>query len=168
VPYTPTTPTLLLCDALVAVLAADWDGSGNPPAAPSGPERAYFKRIGDADSGEDERLVGRRVIIYPTGYSNDPASRGEDDYAHRVSVQVFERYTDAGDPPREWIDERVDFVWARIAEGFDFSHSGPPAWNRKLLTVSADVVVLDLGKLLGAGSMFVSQVDFVFSEIRDA
>jgi hypothetical protein len=162
VPRTPTTPTLLLCDALVAALVADWQ-----PAAPDGAERAYFKRIADADGG-DLKLDGRRVVVYPTDYGNDPASRGEDEFTHTVTVQVFERYPDAGDPPTEWIDERVDFVYEKIVNGFDYSHNGPPTWNGKLLTRSADVTVCQVGKLLGAGSLFVSDVSLVFSEIVDA
>lgn len=159
-PRTPTTPTLLLCDALLAALLADWQ-----PSAPDGAERAYFKRIGDAE-GAEFKLLGRRVVIYPTDYSNDPASRGEDEFAHSITVDVFERYTDKGDPPTEWTDERVDFVYARVVEGFDYSHDGPPAWNTKLITRSADVSVCDTNRLIGG--LFFSRTVLEFSEIRDA
>jgi hypothetical protein len=155
----PTTPTLILCDSLVAALVAYWQ-----PVSPDGAERAYFARSGDADAGE-LKLTGRRVVIYPTDYSNDPASRGEDEFAHTVTVDVFERYFDAGDPPTEWTDERVDFVHAKIVEGFDFSKGGPPSWNPKLVTRSADVTVCDTASLLGRGKLFWSRVELVFSEI---
>lgn len=157
----PLTPTLVLCDQLVAALEAAW-----APVAPSGAERAYFKRIGDASSKED-KLAGRRVVIYPTDYDTAPATRGADDFTHNVTVQVFERYEDGGDPSREWIDERVDFVYGAIFEGFDFTRQ-PPEWNPMLTTVSRAVSVLDVSRLLGAGNLFVSVVEFVFLETRDA
>lgn len=158
----PTTPTLTLCDDLVSALNTAWAPAGN-----DGVERHYFKRFSD---GEDTalKLLGRRVVIFPTGYDNAPAHRGEDDYEHRVSVLTVERYTDAaGDPPKAWIDERVDFVFTHVVQGFDFGRE-PPTWNKKLLTVSADVQVCDVEKLVGGGKLFYSLVDLVFSELRDA
>lgn len=161
-PYTPTTPTLLLCDALVSALQTAWGPTGN-----DGVERHYFKRVGDAE-GAEFKLLGRRVVIYPTHDSNDPASRGEDEWTHNVTVDVFERYTDAGDPTVEWIDRRVDFVTTQIVDGFDFSHTGPPSWNKKLLTLSYDRLLCDPAKLVGSNKLFFSRVELVFSEIRDA
>ena len=161
-PYTPTTPTLTLCDQLVTALVAAWS-----PASPDGAERAYFVRIGD---GEDAftKLTGRRVVIFPTKYGFQAADRGENEYQHEVSVLTVERYPDAGDPPTEWTDERVDFVHTRIVDGFDYSHDGPPSWNRKLVTLSADVQVTNVEKLVTGGKLFYSLVDLVFLELRDA
>lgn len=158
-PYTPTTPTLTLCDDLVAALAAAWS-----PAEPSGVERAYFKRVTDEGL---RKLVGRRVYLFPTAYDNAPADRGEDQYTHRVTALTLERYEDPGDPPTEWTDERVDFVHTRIVEGLDYSHDGPPSWNRKLLTLSADVEVCDVERLT-TQRLFMAAVELVFLEIRDA
>lgn len=155
------TPTLLLCDDLVSALQNDWAPTGN-----DGVERHYFKRFGDGDDTA-LKLQGRRVVIFPTGYENSPADRGEDDYTHRVSVLTVERYTDAGDPTRDWIDERVDFVFTRVVQGFNWG-SAPPDWNKKLLTVSAEVQLCDVEKLVGGGKLFFALVDLVFSELRDA
>ena len=158
-PYTPTTPTLTLCDQLAAALAAAWG-----PVAPDGVERCYFKRIPDEGAA---RLLGRQVYLFPTDYDNGPADRGEDEYTHRVTALVVERYPDAGDPPTEWTDERVDFVFESIVQGLDFSHDGPPSWNPKLLTLSADVRVCDVERLT-TQKLFHSSVELVFLEIRDA
>jgi hypothetical protein len=155
------TPTLILCDELVALLAGAWG-----PSDPDGVERHYYRRWGDADSGEDE-LAGRRVVIYPQDYQSDAETRGEDKYRHRIVVQVVERYTDGGDPPKEWMDERVDFVYARVVQLFDFGRS-PPAWNKRLRTDTTTVSVYDLQKLMSGGKLFMSQVEFEFSELRDA
>lgn len=158
----PTTPTLTLCDDLVSALTTSWAPTGS-----DGVERAYFKRIGN---GEDEttELAGRKVYIFPTSYDNGPADRGEDEFTHNISVLIVERYTDADDPTRAWVDTRVDFVYEEIVEGFDFSHDGPPSWNRKLLTLSAAVTVCDISKLTTGGKLFYSLVEIVFSEIRNA
>lgn len=158
----PTTPTLVLCNDLVAALVAAWEPTGS-----DGAERAYFKRIADAGGGAHE-LLGRRVVIYPSDYSLDGATRGEDEITHTVTADVFERYAGDGDPPTEWTDERVDFVWTRIVKGFDFGNDGPPAWNPKLVTRSVDVSVCDVNRLVGSGSLFFSRVELVFAEVRAA
>lgn len=162
-PYTPTARILVLCDALATALQTAWAPTGN-----DGVERAYFKRIADAE-GAEFKLLGRRVVIYPTDYGNDPASRGEDEYTHNVTVDVFERYTStSGDPTVEWIDARVDFVSTYVVDGFDFSYDGGPSWNRKLITRSADVSVCDAAKLVGGNRLFFSRVELVFSETADS
>jgi hypothetical protein len=157
----PTTPTLILCDDLVAALVAAWEPEGD-----DGAERAYFKRFGDGQAIYS-KLKGRRVVIFPTGYTNEPADRGTDEFEHRVSVQILERYVPDGDPTTEWTDERVDWVYEMIAEGFDYGRE-VPAWNPRLWTKSADVVVCDIDTLVTGGKVFLSQVDFVFGEHRDA
>jgi hypothetical protein len=135
-PYTPTSPTLTLCDALVTYLTAQWG-----PKAPSEVRREYIRRV------DFSTVKGRLVLIFPAGYTNVPAERGNDFYTHSVQVAVFERYTDAADDtvtvPKEWVDERVDFVNTFIAEGFDFTHDttygGLAPFNRNLQTLSTDV-----------------------------
>ena len=157
-----TTPTLVLCDALVTALQAAWTEGADDAA-----ERVYFKRI--ADVGDTAlRLVGRKVYVMPTGYDNGAATRGEDEYIHNVAVLVVKRYTDAGDPTTAWIDEQVDWVFTYIVQGFDYSHDGPASFNKKLITLSAAVQVCDVEKLVSGGKLFYSLVELVFSEIRDA
>lgn len=157
-----TTPTLVLCDALVTALQSAWTEGADDAA-----ERCYFKRVSDVDDA-NQKLTGRKVYVMPTGYDNGAATRGEDEFVHEVSVLVVERYTDAGDPTTSWIDTRVDWVYDYIVNGFDYSHDGPPSWNKKLITLSAAVQVCDVEKLVSGGKMFYSMVDLVFSEIRDA
>src|SRR5262245_38416216 len=124
--------------------------------------------MGDADAGSFN-IDGRQVVIYPTGYDNSPITRGEDEYVHQITVDVLERYDDQpGDAPRDWITTRVDFVYEKIVQGFDFSHDGPPTFNRKLITRSAAVSVVDLSSLLGRNRLFFSRVELVFQEVRNA
>ncbi|HEY1191914.1 MAG TPA: hypothetical protein VGE74_30060 [Gemmata sp.] len=157
----PSTPTLTLCEQLVDALRTAW-----APVAPSGVEWAYYRRFGDAESGFEE-TVGRQVVIYPVNYDNAPGTRGEDLYTHQVTVHVAERYPDDGDPPRDWVTERVDFVYDRIVQGFDFSRETPD-WNPGLTTLSSVVTVCDVTKLLTSGNLFFSVVEITFSELRSA
>lgn len=156
----PATPTLILCDDLVALLRDTWN-----PSAPDAVERAYYREFGDKDSGEDE-VVGRQVVIYPLDYESDAETRGEDRHLHRVGVQVVERYPDPGKPPNVWMDERVDFVYANVVQLFDFARSAPE-WRRRLRTESTRVSVYDWSKIRSGGNLFFSEIEFEFSELRD-
>lgn len=121
--------------------------------------------------GEDTqtRVYGRQVVIFPTGYGNEWATRGQDKYSHTISVLVVERYEDGyGMPPQDWTDERVDFVHTYIVQGFDFGRTGPPSFNRQLMTLSCDVQVCDVEKLVTGGRLFYSLVVLEFEEFIDA
>lgn len=155
-----TTPTLELCDDLVAALNTAW-----APSAPSAVSRKYFVRVGDADDSH-QRISGRQVWIFPERYELADETRGEVNYTHRINVVTAERYEDgAGDVPASWVDDRVDFVHTYIVQGFDFGQDGPPSWNRKLVTVSAGVQVYDVEKLMAGGRLFFSLVEFEFAEL---
>lgn len=150
-------PTLELCDDLAAALNTAWGPTGDNAV-----ERCYFKRIGDADSGNDQ-LAGRKVFIFPTEYEFAADTRAEDVYTHRVSVLTVERHADAGDPPTAWTDARVEFVHTYVAKGFDFARAAP-SWNPYLTTVSAKVQACDVEKLTSAGKLFYALVEFEFAE----
>lgn len=158
-----TTPTLTLCDGLVTALLTAWN-----PTSPSTAERHYFKRITDeeevASLASSIKLAEgeRRVIVMPAGYDFVYGTRTENLYTHEVQTLTVERYFTAGDPTNSWLDDRVDFVHTYIVKGFDFR--SPPTWNTKLRTISADVEVCDLEKLLGANKLFYSLVSHRFEE----
>lgn len=156
----PACPTLTLCDALVAKLLEAW-----APSAPSGAERAYYKRVWDAEAATN-KLQGRRVIFYPTDYDSDPETRGEDAWAHRITVQVVERFDGDGDPSVGWMDERVNWVFEYIVSAFDFGPQ-PPEWNKRLRTSGRQILLYDVTKLK-AGKLFFSQVEFEFEELLPA
>lgn len=157
----PTTPILVLCDDLVTALESAWSPSGN-----DGVERAYFKRIGDPDDPRT-KIAGRRVYIFPTSYLTAGATRLENNYEQKVSVLVVERFDEAsGDPTRDWIDERVDFVHTYIVQGFDYSNDGPAPFNPKLVTLAVEVPsVVDLERLVTSNRLFYCLVDLTFSEL---
>jgi hypothetical protein len=108
--------------------------------------------------------AGRKVYVIRSATTGGPATRNDDQTDYSIAVLVVERYTDAGDPSREWIDERVDWVHDMIFNPFDFRT--PPSWNPFLRTIGGDVLVCDLNKLIAGGKLFWSVVGFSFEEIK--
>lgn len=159
-PYVPTTPTVVLCEQLASAVNTAW-----APVAPSAVDWDFFKRYGDADEVAAATLAGRQVIFFPTDYDWQNAVRDQDEYTHHVSCLVVERYTDAaGDVPKLWTAERVDFVHTQIVQGLRFTRGGPPSWNRFLLTLAASVQVCDVEKLITSGRLFYALVQLEFLE----
>lgn len=159
-----TQPTLTLIDQLVTVLTAAWDAADPPRGANDTVSREYTTPVAV------ESLNGRKVYLFPIDYGGDPASRLEDWYMHGVAVLTVERYADAGPPPNDWVDERVDFVHDLLFSGLDYSHNGPLRWTdaqsvkRTVWTdQSGPVPVFDVG-MLATKKLFWSEVEFVFRE----
>lgn len=159
--YTPTTPTVLLCQRLAEYVRAAWH-----PIAPSGVDWDFFKRLGDADALASSKLDGRQVLFFPTRYSWEPMDRASNGYDHEVTALVVERYTDGpGDPPRDWTAARVDFVHDRIVKGLRFVQSAPAPWNSNLVSRAGRAEVLDVAKLVGTGRLFYATVELEFTEL---
>jgi len=96
-------------DAAVALILAGWTGRG----ADDGAERVYAPTINL--SGDDApRLAGRHVYVFPGPYSAEQLDRADQWRRHSLRALVVERYADAGDPTRAWVDERVNFVEQRV------------------------------------------------------
>jgi hypothetical protein len=158
------TPTLTLIDQLVTAVNTAWAPTGNDSVS-----RAYFKRIADVED-DNLKLVGRKVYLFPTGYSYEGFTRGEDQYRHEITALCVERYNDAaGDPTNSWIDTRVDFVWTYLVNGLDFDNRSGAQFtaNKNVVTNSAEVQVCDVEKLTGGGRLFYSLVSLVFLELVD-
>lgn len=163
-PYTPASPTVVLCVDLVTYLRQQWG-----PSAPSSVNRGYghVRRVDLAEQ------VGRQVVIFPIGYTNGPAERGHDFYEHRIGVVVFEKYPDAAGSdvlvPDEWIDERVDWVNQFVVEGLDFTHDetyGAVApFNRNLQTLSNDVPEMFDAEKLVTDKQFWCSVEIEYREL---
>lgn len=103
-------------DALVARIDAAW----GPPA---GSEVSGKGRI-DFDAGT---LTGRRVVVFRAGRQDAPVTREADQYDYAFAVWVVERYADQGDPPEDWIDERVAWVeWLLTVIGSPRDPAGNP------------------------------------------
>lgn len=159
-PYDPTMPTVVLCRQLAAAVQSAWG-----PTTPSAADWDFYRRYADADAVGSERLEGRQVVFFPDAYDKASENRGEDVYTHKVQCLVVERYADAaGDPPKLWTAERVDFVHDRIVQGLWFTRDRAP-WNRNLTSVSASVQVCDVSKLMSGGKLFFCLLELVYDEI---
>jgi len=153
-----TDPTITLCQQVVGAIEASWN-----PAEPHGVEWDLVKTASD-DEVPSDRLSGRRVFVFPTDPDSVYATRGEDAYTHRLTVVVAERYDEGGRPPREWVAERIDFVYEHVVRLLDYGPDGPSAGDQKVRTVSMDRQLYDWDKLTQE-SMFFSVVSIEFEEL---
>jgi hypothetical protein len=140
---------------LVTVLETAWN-----PTSPSGVERHYEALIPDD-------MLGRRVWVFPDVYAVGAADRGEDNYRHMVGVVVAERYPQSQGraPTVAWTDERVQFVYDRIVQGFDFSKDGALEFGgRYVWTESIDEVTVYNEVELVQNRLFLSETRLTFAE----
>jgi hypothetical protein len=160
VPYTATTPSIVLCDALVTFLKDQWQ-----PNAPN-----EVRRISRGQSIKYEESVGRHVCIFPIAYDARSADRGQDFYTHTIGVITYERYPDAADSveliPDDWVDERIDFVHTQVFKGLDFSNDGvQPTFNRDLQTLEIGMEDIYSPEWFAA-KVFWSRLLFLFEELE--
>ncbi|MBX3397489.1 MAG: hypothetical protein KF873_02000 [Gemmataceae bacterium] len=93
-----------IADALVAKITAIWS-----PTAPDAVERTYLPDVYSAD--DIQVLSGRQIRVASLGKKQiDRVDRNTTRDEYEFLVLVLERYTGAGDPTRDWTDERNDFV----------------------------------------------------------
>lgn len=161
-PYQPTSRVLQFCDALVTTIREAWG-----PTAPDEVARKYVART-------PLSFKGRRVFVYPTRYSDEPATRGEVFATYPVTLWVAEAYPEAADMAsdavREWADERVDWVEAVLYAAIDFGSGDLPplivGGRKGVVLESCEVGVCD-ADLLDTKQLFWSELDCVFRELTD-
>jgi hypothetical protein len=143
-------------DAVVQFVAGQW-----VPSTPDSVERQYLAPF------ELEKMTGRRVVFFPARYLNNPADRESDEFVYSVAAVVAEKYSAAGEPTRDWVDERVEFVdqlndWLDLSrEPLEFGAAN----GRRLITQSASVEVYD-ADLLNTKKIFWSELALEFREIE--
>lgn len=160
-PYTVTSRVLQLCDALASAIRTAWR-----PLAPSEVVRQYVSRV------RLEKFPGRRVAVFPTRYSDEPADRVEVFATYPITIWVAEVCPDALDPAsdaaREWADVRVDFVESVVYTAVDFGSQGLAplvvGGRKGVVLESADVAVYD-AELFETKKTFWSELDCVFREL---
>lgn len=149
---------LAVCDYLVDVVEAAW----TTITADDSVERLYVAPL------KLHEQSGRHVYIFPLSYSNQPATRGHDDWTYQVGIIVLERYEDAGEPPVSWMDDRVDFVQSKVFDALDFTRSpGNVSGGLRVLTQEANCEVYNVD-LMTQERQFRSELRFTFTEIREA
>lgn len=152
-------------DSLVAAVKTAW-----APSAPSGVERVY---VAPYDFTKLHTMAGRRVYFEPGAYENVPDTRGDSAWKYEVGVRVIEWFDEAGNAGarqvRDWADALVEFVETRIVDGLDFGalnafHTA--LTDREIWTESISVLRLYDAALLDEKKLFLSDVAFVFREVR--
>jgi len=58
---------------------------------------------------DSDKIIGRKVMVFADAFSQVTANRRDDQNDYTYTIMVVERYTEQGDAPDEWIDERVKF-----------------------------------------------------------
>lgn len=154
--YVPTTPTITLCEQLVTELQTAWVPTGNDEVLYD-----YIYRFNATN------LKGRKVVLFPTGYDSSAENRGEDSYSHLITALIVERYEDADSPPKEWVTERIDFVFDKVVSGLDYFKSNLSLSGREISTARADVTLYDPVKL-ATDHLFYSTVEFEFTETLES
>ena len=130
-----------------------------------GGDTTTVSRVYNAPTNIDT-VSGRKVYVFPVGYSNSPANRAEDSQVYVIHVTILERYTTAGDPTNAWLDARVDFVSEHVVERCDFVRELLTfETTRRLYTISSEVTVYDIDYLT-TNKLFLSDVRFEFGEYR--
>lgn len=101
----PSSRILLAADAAVTLIQDGWSAMGGSDSV----ERVYAPPI-PLSGDELPLLAGRHVYVFPFPYSAEQLDRADQWRRYSLRVLVVERCTDAGDPPRAWVDSRVLFV----------------------------------------------------------
>lgn len=94
--------------AVVALLQAKWN-----PTAPSGVLESFTYDV------RTESFAGRKVMVFPDGYSARPLDRSEDENDYGFQIWIAEKYaTQAPAVPNEWVAERIAFA-VQVSQWFD-------------------------------------------------
>lgn len=90
-------------NAVVALINAAW------VSRESIDDQVIGKTRVDIDS---EKHKGRKVYVFRSTYTGNPANRDEDENDYTIALMVVERFAAAsgmGDPPESWVDARVEW-----------------------------------------------------------
>lgn len=95
----PEAKIIDVCEAIVTALAAAW--------VPVEPDTCEFDFIAPVSIDDLDSFLGRKVTVFPGPQEDDGENRGEDKLDMTIGVLAVERYTDAGDPSKAWMKERL-------------------------------------------------------------
>lgn len=154
----------------VAELVTKTLGDAADPAAGVTVERVYAPEWLDPDFWKDNpnlinSFTGRRIYVFGATERNEIATRGEDFNDYGVVVIVLERYTDQGDPPDSWVDERVAWVESQVYDRLgDPRTDTPPVPDS--LSLTCDWTQVYSPELLRKLKVFRSEVTAVIRMIE--
>lgn len=143
---------------------ADRIASGWPAVKPATVESVYHYTVSDGFPS------GRHVLVFDVGEEQiGAADRVTDINDYSVSVVVFEKHEDAGDPPTDWVDERVDWVASEVYAKLQNQRLPwqAPLLDNELWPQEAGIVLkCDADLLASEHKLFWSVCEFTFREVR--
>lgn len=133
------------------------------PNRPSRVERRYLPRTTQPGPA-GFWLDGRRVYVMATGPVEGIAiTRADDDTTFTLWVVISEKYPKAGEPPTEWVDERVNWVDSLIKEVLDNPRTGSLFADGTLVPDTVNwASVYDYNALLTTPGGFVSEIELTY------
>lgn len=162
-----------LGDAIVTYLQSLWTTRSDPDAV----QRVWVANIGLNPDDPQTLVEGRQIFVIPVSQSTpERMSRAELDNLYTFVILTAERYTDktggySGDPPNDWIDERVAFVEqtvyyplgdpSLVLSGSVVKSAWPARTERPVIDV-----LLDRERLL-QDRCFLNQITVVFEDLTD-
>ena len=148
-------------DAMVAIIAADWQPTGDDDEA----ELTFLPGVEKPDA-----MTGRKVWVVPLGEEQiDGGTRGLDRNQYTLALIVAERFTsetNRGKPTTAWTRERIQFV-TRLGKKLSKSRTEPSArlfpspLNDVLATKWNQEVEVDFD-LLREKSIFFAQTNLIY------
>lgn len=161
----PTASVIEVVDSLVSAVSTAWT-----PSSPDLVERVY---VTPSIKAELHKLAGRRVYFAPGAYENSPETRSEEGWRYEVVAACIDRYEEAAEPGsaavKAWADALVLFVEEELVDALDFGTSGPfltALTGREIWTESISVVRLYDPDWLAEKKVFISEIAYVFREVR--
>lgn len=161
----PTASVIEVVDSLVSAVNTAW--------APSSPDLVERVWVTPSIKAELHKLAGRRVYFAPGPYENSPATRSEDEWRYEVVAACIDHYEEQAEPAssavKAWVDALALFVETYLVDGLDFGVQGAfltALTGREIWTESISVVRLYDPDWLAEKKVFISEIAYVFREVR--
>lgn len=113
---------------------------------------------------------GRKIYVVRDRLAGRPGTRGEDEQDYGFLVFVAEFYRDQGEPPDEWVDERVEFCeWLlRLLGNPRAGRLLPDSASGGLWPQEAEITVVVDREELDERKLFASMLTLTYREQTDA
>jgi hypothetical protein len=147
-----------VCDGAAAAINTAW-----VPVLPNAITRDYAAEL------QTVAVSGRQVFVSPPIDDDEPArqiqkiSRSEVINGFKVRVEIYEKYTLPGMPPKAWLDTRVQFV-DTIYTALDLITPGAYLLSSLWCEEMAKVYIAD-AEAVFRDKMFFAAIDADFHEL---
>ena len=154
----PDAKIIGVCDGIVSALSTAW-----VPVAPSTVERDYIAPVSIEDL---DTFLGRKVTVFPGPQDDDGENRGEDRLGMTIGVLAVERYTDAGDPPKSWMDERLYWMENTIKGTIKTYRRTPLVISTRRIRLQGPIIIETFQlRARNESKIFWSELEFTMVEV---